>query len=54
MSPGTRWPYRVDATRWDSDLSAPGADHTGGEFLLYEQRPRARPAAGRGSGPRHG
>ncbi|MGH3583401.1 MAG: 2OG-Fe(II) oxygenase [Mycobacterium sp.] len=23
-------------------LSAPGVDHTGGEFLLYEQRPRAQ------------
>jgi hypothetical protein len=24
------------------NLSHPGADHTGGEFLLYEQRPRAQ------------
>ena len=24
------------------NLSNPGADHTGGEFLLYEQRPRAQ------------
>ena len=24
------------------NLNAPGADHTGGEFLLYEQRPRAQ------------
>jgi hypothetical protein len=24
------------------NLSAPGIDHTGGEFLLYEQRPRAQ------------
>ena len=24
------------------DLSDPGVDHTGGEFLLYEQRPRAQ------------
>ena len=24
------------------NLSAPGADHTGGEFVLYEQRPRAQ------------
>lgn len=24
------------------NLSAPGVDHTGGEFLLYEQRPRAQ------------
>ena len=24
------------------NLSAPGTDHTGGEFLLYEQRPRAQ------------
>jgi len=24
------------------NLSRPGADHTGGEFLLYEQRPRAQ------------
>jgi uncharacterized protein len=24
------------------NLSAPGKDHTGGEFLLYEQRPRAQ------------
>ena len=24
------------------NLSAPGDDHTGGEFLLYEQRPRAQ------------
>jgi hypothetical protein len=24
------------------NLSDPGADHTGGEFLLYEQRPRAQ------------
>jgi hypothetical protein len=24
------------------NLSAPGGDHTGGEFLLYEQRPRAQ------------
>lgn len=24
------------------NLSAPGRDHTGGEFLLYEQRPRAQ------------
>jgi len=27
------------------NLSAPGADHTGGEFLLYEQRPRAQSRA---------
>jgi len=27
------------------NLSHPGTDHTGGEFLLYEQRPRASPAA---------
>ena len=24
------------------NLSQPGVDHTGGEFLLYEQRPRAQ------------
>ena len=24
------------------NLNAPGVDHTGGEFLLYEQRPRAQ------------
>jgi hypothetical protein len=24
------------------NLSDPGVDHTGGEFLLYEQRPRAQ------------
>ncbi len=24
------------------NLSAPGVDHTGGQFLLYEQRPRAQ------------
>jgi hypothetical protein len=32
MSPGTRWPYRVDATRWDSvrdDLDAYGCALTG-------------------------
>jgi uncharacterized protein len=27
------------------NLSAPGVDHTGGEFLLYEQRPRAQSRA---------
>jgi len=27
------------------NLSHPGADHTGGEFLLYEQRPRAQSRA---------
>lgn len=27
------------------NLSNPGADHTGGEFLLYEQRPRAQSRA---------
>jgi uncharacterized protein len=27
------------------NLSSPGADHTGGEFLLYEQRPRAQSRA---------
>jgi hypothetical protein len=27
------------------NLSAPGADHTGGEFLVYEQRPRAQSRA---------
>jgi uncharacterized protein len=27
------------------NLSDPGADHTGGEFLLYEQRPRAQSRA---------
>jgi len=27
------------------NLSEPGADHTGGEFLLYEQRPRAQSRA---------
>jgi hypothetical protein len=27
------------------NLSAPGADHTGGEFLLYEQRPGPRATA---------
>ena len=27
------------------NLSVPGADHTGGEFLLYEQRPRAQSRA---------
>jgi len=27
------------------NLSSPGVDHTGGEFLLYEQRPRAQSRA---------
>jgi uncharacterized protein len=27
------------------NLSAPGVDHTGGEFVLYEQRPRAQSRA---------
>jgi hypothetical protein len=27
------------------NLSNPGVDHTGGEFLLYEQRPRAQSRA---------
>lgn len=27
------------------NLSAPGVDHTGGEFILYEQRPRAQSRA---------
>ena len=27
------------------NLNAPGVDHTGGEFLLYEQRPRAQSRA---------
>ena len=27
------------------NLSAPGVDHTGGEFVLYEQRPRAQSKA---------
>jgi uncharacterized protein len=27
------------------NLSEPGVDHTGGEFLLYEQRPRAQSRA---------
>jgi uncharacterized protein len=27
------------------NLSAPGTDHTGGEFVLYEQRPRAQSRA---------
>ena len=27
------------------NLSDPGVDHTGGEFLLYEQRPRAQSRA---------
>ena len=27
------------------NLNNPGVDHTGGEFLLYEQRPRARSRA---------
>ena len=27
------------------NLSTPGMDHTGGEFLLFEQRPRGGPIA---------
>src|SRR4030088_276847 len=29
------------------NLNDPGTDHTGGEVLLYEQRPRARPVESR-------